>query len=306
MLFLDASLVDRAATARCREVTAGETVVVAASAPVRLQRPDGTVQQLVPENGRVIVSGLDRQGLYRLESKGLSADLAVTAAGQAHKQDDERSVAMGANVHARAVDRRPWLIAAACIALLLGLLSQTRRARLLSGLVSGLLFTPLYLDVGDNPCVIRARSRHIVIDAAKRNKVTVGDLRVRERLRAVVAGGGVNLQRSGRRAFRGATVAGHCSVPPLRSQVRMVPSSWYAMAVLGMAQPMLMCLFLQSGELEVRRRRDQAASVIDTGRILYPCGSVERPGLCWALALLNRESGHIGGSNACDQVGGCG
>ena len=192
VLFLDASLVDRAATARCREVTAGETVVVAASAPVRLQRPDGTAQQLVPEDGRVIVSGLDRQGLYRLESKGLSADLAVTTAGQAHKQDDERSVAMGANVHARAVDRRPWLIAAACIALLLGLLSQTRRARLLTGLVSGLLFTPLYLDVGDNPDV----SFVLAVDTSssmppKETEVTVRRLaeRLGERLRAVVAGG---------------------------------------------------------------------------------------------------------------------
>ncbi|MGC6417282.1 MAG: VWA domain-containing protein [Bradymonadia bacterium] len=192
VLFLEASLIDRAATARCREVTAGETVMIATSAPVQLRRPDGTATQLVPDDGRIVLSGLDRQGLYRLEADGQFADLAVTPVEHGNRLDVGGSVTLGSQTHTRAVDRRPWLIAAGVMALLLGFVSQTSRARLLMFLTSGLLFAPLYLDLGDNPDV----SFVLAVDTSssmppEETEATVQRLakRLGERLLAVVSGG---------------------------------------------------------------------------------------------------------------------
>jgi Mg-chelatase subunit ChlD len=114
ILFHDAALADRAARSRCRIHRAGQPLLLQAAAAVTVTDPTNGSRRLTPRDGRLLVAGLDQQGVWRLESDGVTAHLAVQQPQRASSVDlgGPHPLLRTPPTHGTPL-RWPWLLAAA-------------------------------------------------------------------------------------------------------------------------------------------------------------------------------------------------
>lgn len=122
VLFFDALEADRAARVPCRTHEAGRALLLAVDAPVTVTAPDGRRWSVAPRDGAALVTGLDAQGLHRLDGAG-TAWIAVEPPLERSEAPPSPPVAAPATPPDPV--RRPWLALAA--ALLAGVLVAGRR-----------------------------------------------------------------------------------------------------------------------------------------------------------------------------------
>ncbi|MBV71248.1 MAG: hypothetical protein CMH52_07850 [Myxococcales bacterium] len=152
VLFFDALNQDRERRSRCLEIRAGHATVLSSPDDVRLSHPGGRVTPLESRNGIVVVPALDEQGVYTLESKGISAYLAVQGG-----VTDGRGVVQMPTDTVVEVDRTVWQILGILIGLWIFLIPADGRRRwlmLVIVVLLGLSLIPEFVGDREAPIVL--------------------------------------------------------------------------------------------------------------------------------------------------------
>jgi Mg-chelatase subunit ChlD len=155
VLFAQALDEDRAARARCVPHEAGTPLRLAVDGPLRVTPPAGPARTLAPQGGAVLLDGLDQVGVYRLESGGREASVAVVPPTAASSPDEPDVVA---TAHAATVRRTPVLATALALlaaALVLGRRHRSPRAWAALG-AAAVALAPWRVGGGDPPPVVVA------------------------------------------------------------------------------------------------------------------------------------------------------